>query len=75
MQTIKFGVGVIKNKKDLLSRIERSKVLELESTFTWKKSLDISTEVCNNSILINKKDKKIMSVLKGKCLLGEHNKP
>ena len=47
------------NKKDLLSRIERSKVLELESTFTWKKSLDISTEVCNNSILINEKDKKI----------------
>jgi len=63
------------NKKDLLSRIERSKVLELESTFTWKKSLDISTEVCNNSILINKKDKKIMSVLKGNAYWASITSP
>ena len=40
MQTIKFGVGVIKYKKDLISRIEMSKVVALDKTFTWLKNLD-----------------------------------
>ena len=52
------------NKQDLISRIEMSKVLQLKSTFNWKKSLDFSTRVCDNSILTTIKDNN-MSVIKG----------
>ena len=64
-----------KNYKDLMSRIEMYHITNLEKTFIWKKSLDISTEVCNNSILINKKDKKIMSVLKGNAYWASITSP
>ncbi len=52
-------------KQDLISRIEMSLILNLNKTFIMKKSLDIVSEVCHNSV-INKNERKIhMSVLKG----------
>ena len=52
-------------KKDLISRIEMSYILKLNKTYIMKKSLDIISEVCHNSIN-NKNEKEIhMSVLKG----------
>ena len=52
-------------KKDLISRIEMSYILKLNKTYIMKKSLDIISEVCHNSIN-NKNERKIhMSVLKG----------
>ena len=52
-------------KQDLVSRIEMSLILNLNKTFIMKKSLDIVSEVCHNSV-INKNERKIhMSVLKG----------
>lgn len=53
------------NKQDLISRIETSKVLQLNNTFIWKKSIDFSNQVCDNSILTTKKDNNNMSVIKG----------
>ena len=52
-------------KQDLISRIEMSLILKLNKTFIMKKSLDIVSEVCHNSVN-NKNERKIhMSVLKG----------
>jgi len=52
-------------KQDLISRIEMSLILNLNKTFIMKKSLDIVSEVCHNSVN-NKNERKIhMSVLKG----------
>ena len=52
-------------KQDLISRIEMSLILNLNKTFIMKKSLDIISEVCHNSVN-NKNERKIhMSVLKG----------
>jgi len=62
------------NKKDLISRIETSKVLQLKNTFIWKKSLDFSTKVCNNSILTIKKGNN-MSVIKGNAYWASVTSP
>ena len=57
-------------KQDLISRIEMSLILNLNKTFIMKKSLDIVSEVCHNSV-INKNERKIhMSVLKGNAYLA-----
>ena len=73
MQTIKFGVGVIKYKKDLLSRIERSKVLELERHLLGRKVLTLIQKYV--IINFNNRKEKNYECIKRKSLLGEHNKP
>ena len=54
------------NKKDLISRIEMSKILNLKNTFTWNKSVDIVSDICDNNFFNNNLVKENnMSVLTG----------
>ena len=52
-------------KKDLISRIEMSLIIDLNKTIIMQKSLDNNVEVCHNSVINNNKKEIHMSVLKG----------